>query len=46
MYGKDPEKCWIKQKGTAVTLENILAYSHKVKFAFVGNSNDISSIYF
>lgn len=45
MYGKDPEKCW-RNKGTAVTLENVLAYSHKVKFAFVGNSNDISGIYF
>ena len=43
VYGKDPEQCLEKEKGTAVTLENILAYSHKVKLIFVGNSNDISS---
>ena len=42
MYGKDPEQCLEKEKGTAVTLENTLAFSHKVKLIFVGNSNDIS----
>lgn len=40
--GKDPEQCLEKEKGTAVTLENILAYSYKVKLIFIGNGNDIS----